>query len=234
MNFVTSTYRKPEDHSIIVLNLSSPVEPGNTVLLSYLISGTVTSLDNGILQAFSNYPVLNDLSLRLSLTVFLEGPFNGAEMTTSLNPSNLPLNQPYSGAPWNYSGNESVAVIPSPDIVDWVLIELRDATQASLATSGTVIARQAAFLLKDGTVVGLDGSTNLLIFDVSPQYGLYVAVWHRNHIGILSASEVIAANGIYSYNFGTGANQSFGNTQKEIGINIWGMVAGNGLADALH
>jgi hypothetical protein len=231
MNFVNSTYRKAEDHSIIVLNLSSPVEPGNTVLLSYLISGTITSLDNGILQAFSNYPVFNDLSLKLNLTVFLEGPFNNTEMSTLLNPSKLPLNQPYSGAPWNYTGNESVAVIPSPDIVDWILIELRDATEASLATSGKVIARQAAFLLKNGAVVDLDGNTNLLIFDASLQYGLYVVVWHRNHIGILSAFQVIASNGIYSYNFGSGTNQSFGNTQKEIGANIWGMVAGNGLAD---
>ena len=157
MNFVTSTYRKTDDHTIIVLNLATPVEPGNAILLSYLISGTITSLDNGILQPFSSYPVSNNLSLLLNLTVFLEGPFNGVEMTTSLNPSNLPLYQPYSSAPWNYGGNESVAVIPSPDIVDWVLIELRDATDASLATSGTVIAQQAAFLLKDGTVVGLDG-----------------------------------------------------------------------------
>lgn len=231
MNPLISTYRKTDDHTIIVLNHSAPIQPDDVILLTYLMSGTVTSLDNGVLQAFNDYPVINTLALQLDLTFYLEGPFNGAEMTTSLNPSNLPLNQPYSGAPWNYTGNESVAAIPSPDIVDWVLIEIRDATNASLATSATVIARQAAFLLKNGKVSGLDGSINPLLFEVTPQYGLFVFVWHRNHIGILSASEVVAINNIYTYNFGSGANLAFGSTQNEIGVNLWGMIAGNGLAD---
>ena len=230
-NPVTATYRKTEDNTIIVLNLATPVAPGNEIMLSYLMSGTVTSLDNGVLKAFSDYLVTNTLLLRLSLTVFLEGPFNGLDMNTNLNPSNIPLYQPYSGSPWNYAGSENVSSIPSTNIVDWVLIELRDASDASLATSGTTIAQQAAFLLKDGSVVGLDGSNNPLIFENGPQYGLYVVVWHRNHIGILSATEVLKVNGIYTYNFNSGVDQAYGNTQKEIGAGIWGMLAGNGLAD---
>ena len=74
-------------------------------------------------------------------------------------------------------------------------------------------------------------SNNSLLFEVTPQFGLYVAVWHRNHVGILSASEVVAINNIYSYDFESGVNQAFGNTQKNIGFGLWGMVAGNGLAD---
>lgn len=171
--------------------------------------------------------------LSLSLNVFLEGPFNGAEMTTSLNPSFLPVNQPYSGAPWNYPGNESVTVIPSTDIVDWVLVELRDANEASLATSETVIARQAAFLKKNGSIVGLDGSNNPLIFNLSFQHGLFVVVHHRNHISVLSASEVAEVGNIFTYNFTSGGDQAFGNTQKYLGSGIWGMIAGNGLPDNL-
>ena len=35
----------------------------------------------------------------------------------------------------------------------WVLIELRDTTDASLATPETIIARQTAFLLNDGILI---------------------------------------------------------------------------------
>ena len=231
LNPVTSTYRKTGDNTIIVLNLASPVAAGNEIFLSYLMSGTITSLDHGVLEAFSDYPVTNTIMLRLSLNVFLEGPFNGVDMTTILNPAYIPHSQPYSGSPWNYNGTENVSSIPTPDIVDWVLIELRDATNAFLATSETTIAQQAAFLLKDGSVVGLDGSINPLLFENGPQHKLYVAVRHRNHIGVLSANEVIKVNGIYTYNFISGASQAYGNTQKEVGNGIWAMVAGNGVAD---
>ncbi len=68
----------------------------------------------------------------LDLTVFLEGPFNTSsfEMNTTLNQGALiPLNQPYNTAPWNYNGTENVTIIP-PDIVDWVLLELRETSGA--------------------------------------------------------------------------------------------------------
>ena len=47
-----------------------------------------------------------------------------------------------------------VASIPNYDIVDWMLVELRDANNAPSATPATIIAQQAAFVLKDGSVVG--------------------------------------------------------------------------------
>ena len=63
----------------------------------------------------------------LELKVFLEGPFNGISMDTELNVHNLlPLTQPYNVAPWNYAGTEQVGSIPNPEIVDWVLVELRE------------------------------------------------------------------------------------------------------------
>ncbi len=73
----------------------------------------------------------------------------------------LPGNQPYDALPWNYTGTESVVTIPNPDIVDWILVELRDAPDAVSAIPSTMIAQQAAFLAKDGSIVGLDGLSNL-------------------------------------------------------------------------
>ena len=47
-------------------------------------------------------------------------------MRTTLNSGGIiPLSQPYIGAPYNYTGTESVATIPNANIVDWVLIEHR-------------------------------------------------------------------------------------------------------------
>ncbi|MBM3435479.1 MAG: hypothetical protein FJY07_04575 [Bacteroidetes bacterium] len=72
----------------------------------------------------------------------------------------MPVNQPYNTAPWNYAGAE-INTFASPNIVDWVLVELRDSTSAANATTGTRIARQAALLKSDGSIVGTDGSSFL-------------------------------------------------------------------------
>ncbi|MCD4735575.1 MAG: hypothetical protein K8R53_05995, partial [Bacteroidales bacterium] len=79
------------------------------------------------------------------LKVILEGPFNGTDMNTDIN-SFIPLFQPYNNPPWNYISCENVPAIPTGDIVDWILIELRDASDANSATGVTMIAQQAAFL----------------------------------------------------------------------------------------
>ena len=98
----------------------------------------------------------------LSVTAFLEGPFNGTEMNTTLNSNGyLPLSQPFNTTPWNYDGTESVATIPNGNIVDWVYVEIRSALWPDSATSETTFGRQAAFLLNSGKIVSTDGVSNL-------------------------------------------------------------------------
>ncbi|MCD4737603.1 MAG: hypothetical protein K8R53_16300, partial [Bacteroidales bacterium] len=69
---------------------------------------------------------------------FLEGPYNGSNMNTGLN-AYLPLNQPFSGPPWNYGGLESVSSIPGSGIVDWVLYELRTTDGAAATATGSTL-----------------------------------------------------------------------------------------------
>lgn len=174
-------------------------------------------------RLYFRYPV------QLDLRVFLEGGYNGTEMNTQLNSSNyLPLNQPFNSFPWNYEGTESVALIPNPDIVDWVLIEIRDTLSPSLAISSTAVARAAAFLLKNGSVVGMDGFSNL-IFKETIQDSIFIAVRHRNHLGIISTSGPIESGGIYSFDFSTEENQAYGGSaaQKELAPGIYGMIGGD-------
>jgi subtilisin family serine protease/PKD repeat protein len=177
--------------------------------------------------------IVTGSDIRLELTAMLEGPFDGTEMRTDLNPI-LPLAQPFGMSPWNYPGTESVPVIPGADIVDWVLVELRDANSPAAATSATSLARQAAFILKDGTIVGLDGLSNLT-FPVSISQDLYVVVWQRNHLGIMSNNALTPAGGIYTYNFTSGMNQVYGgiNGHKELAAGVWGMFSGDGDGDGI-
>jgi hypothetical protein len=198
----------------------------------YFITRTgITSLSAfavGDLQS----PMAIPLHITLDVTALLEGPYNGATMTPSLNAAGyIPLAQPYNVAPWNYPGSESVGAMPNANVVDWVLLELRDATSAANATGATTIARQAAFVLNDGSVVGLDGSSDLL-FTNSVTNQLFVVVWHRNHLGVMSANPLMDVGGIYSYNFTTAAGQAYGaDAHKLLAGGKYGMYGGDGNAN---
>ena len=151
-------------------------------------------------------------------------------MNTDLIPV-LPLGQPYNIEPWNYSGTESVTDIPGTDIVDWILIELRNATTASLADGTTDFDWQAAFIRNDGKIVDLDGNP-ILHFDSSVTDSLYVVVHQRNHLSIMTAFGLEENGGVYSYDFSVAAEKAYGSAaQKALGTGLWGMFGGNGNRD---
>ncbi len=174
-----------------------------------------------------NSPMALILDIVVDLSVFFEGPFNGTDMNTDIN-GILPLSQPYDDTPWNYAGTENVVAIPNTDIVDWIFVELRDAASAAQATSSTVIARQAGFLLSNGKVVGIDGISKMQ-FDATFSQNLFVAVFHRNHLEIISANALTKSAGVYTYDFTTDSYQAFGNNfpQKELSSGLFGMYAGD-------
>ncbi len=168
----------------------------------------------------------------LDLKVILEGAFNGVDMSTDLNDQGLlPLNQPYLSGPWFYTGTESAVEIPNSEIVDWLLVELRDATDAISAISATTVARQAAFLLNNGNIVGIDGEA-LLQFDVPIEHQLYAVVWHRNHLSVMSANPLTRnPEGLYIYDFSFSSSQAHENGQLDLGGGIYGMYGGDLVPD---
>jgi hypothetical protein len=177
------------------------------------------------------------ISLEADLMVYLEGPYNGTDMDTHLNGNpelveGLPLSQPYNTAPWHYNGTESVPSIPNPDVVDWLLIDFRDAVDAANATDATTFKRQVAFLLRDGSVVDLDGSSNLQLNNSITQQ-LFVVIRHRNHIDIISANPLTDAGGVYSYNYTMSIDKVYGGAAgyKDIASGVYGMAGGDGNAD---
>jgi hypothetical protein len=173
-----------------------------------------------------------EFGILLNLKVLLQGPCNGTNMSTRLNPEKIPLSQPFNTSPWNYSGTETVGSIPE-NAVDWVLIELRDTTEAALATAETTIGRQAAFLLNDGQVISVDDFRDArpCVFTTTINNNLFVIIRHRNHLAIMSASPLTKSGGIYTYDFTTSAGQAYGNNQIELDSGIFGMFAADLNAD---
>ena len=171
--------------------------------------------------------------IQLDLSVFLEGPFNGNGMNLDLkNLDFIPLDQPFDTTPWEYFGTESVISVPS-NVVDWVLVELRDALDAASATEATLVTRKAAFVLNNGSIVGLDGNS-FLQFNNSIANQLFVVIRHRNHLSLMSAFPLTESEGIYSYDFTTASGQAYGTEpQKDLGNGIFGMLAGDANADGI-
>ncbi|GAB4320171.1 MAG: hypothetical protein Kow00127_12480 [Bacteroidales bacterium] len=187
----------------------------------------------------------SDGTLDMHLTVMLEGPYDavtGMMNTSLLSGGYIPLNQPYNpalpyyGNPapvWLYSGSESVGSVPA-NVVDWVVVQLRDADDAASASSATVLDTRAGFLLANGHIVETDGVTPLQLtgsFTRQP----YIVVFHRNHLGVMTSAPVIESGGFFTWDFTTDAGQAYGgsNGHKEIDTGVWGMVAADGNANGL-
>ncbi|NOX47208.1 MAG: hypothetical protein GXO89_09555 [Chlorobi bacterium] len=166
---------------------------------------------------------------QLDLKVFLEGPFFNNQMTPYLNNLGyLPGSQPYNVSPWNYQGTESAGAIPS-SVVDWVLVDLLQASGEPDNLNFGLVSRKAGFLLSNGKITDLDGSSDLLLAtnDVS---GFHIRVHHRNHLPVTSDIAIAEAQGKYTYDFTTGAGQAIGGTfsQKLMSSGVWGMIAADG------
>ncbi len=176
-------------------------------------------------------------SFNLDVTVFLEGPFSVGDlmMSTDINANgDLPLAQPYNVAPWNYAGTESVAVMPA-NVVDWVLVDLRDADDPANADQTTSLTGwpKAFFLNNMGQIVALDGSSLPDIGNPAINDDLYIVVRHRSHIDVMSATGAVLTGNAYTYDFRTALTQAYGAGLgfKSIGGGVFGMVSGDVDAD---
>jgi hypothetical protein len=112
-------------------------------------------------------------------------PGSGTVMRTDIT-AQLPLSDPY--------GLGVAASSVPANAVDWVKIELRSGLLPSLAT--TVEGATAAFLLEDGTVKAPDGNDPK--FTSLPDGNYYVAIQHRNHLGVITSSEIALTAGTQS------------------------------------
>ncbi len=176
-----------------------------------------------------------DKETNLDLKVFLEGPFYGSTMNNDLNTQGIiPLSQPYNVSPWNYNGGESVGSIPNNNIIDWVLVEIRDASNPALANVNTITEYAAAFVLNNGSILGLDGSSSLTLHEQVSK-NMFVIIHHRNHLSVLSAGSPGVSGSNYQYDFSSDFGQAYGglSAQKELSTGIYGLIEGDGNADGM-
>jgi len=189
--------------------IDSPVNtsiPDSVTNAIYYMSDHMPVLCKVLIES-STVPLVRELAIK----TYLEGAFNGNDMSTGI--SNLiPHSQSYNTAPWYYYGTEKAINIPD-NAVDWVLVELHDIPNAESAGTSTIFMRRAAFLLNDGSVVDVDGSS-VLSFNHSITQSLFVTVRHRNHLDVLSAYPAIETEGIYIYDFTTSVSQAYMSGEK--------------------
>jgi hypothetical protein len=169
----------------------------------------------------------------LLVNILLEGPYNGTAMAVALNNDDLlPLNQPFNINPWFYTGSESVTNFPAT-VVDWLLVELRDADAPQNADETTTLAGWPKALLLDdeGNILDLDGNPEQFVN--TAQDNLYIVVRHRNHLDVMSSEPLVLSGNTYIYDFTDAITKAYGSAMgyKQIASGVFGMVAGDSDAD---
>ncbi len=229
------TYLWSPSAGLIAVDVAQPLAAPATTT-TYMVTLTdahgCSSTDNVTLT-------VHPQPLRAKVRVMLHGPYNVAQgvMAASLNAAGhlatWATGHPYGGPPWQYTGTEQVDAsffASHQTVVDWVLVELRSGLTAS-----SQVARRAGFLLQDGSIVDVDGSSPLS-FELIPDGSYYIVVRHRNHLAVISASSVamtsVAPTSGYQFDFSSGASQAYGlNPQRLLAPGVYGMLSGDATSD---
>lgn len=154
---------------------------------------------DSIFHRITDHLVVPQMSIAVRSKVLLQCAYNPA--TDSLSrvlgtAALLPLTEPYTAMGYVHAGggggeSSTAAVLHSGGpqaITDWVVLELRNKSAPA-----TVMASRSALLRADGQIVGMDGA-GAVAFSLPPdQY--YVAVRHRNHLGIMTGAPVQLTSG---------------------------------------
>ncbi len=185
---------------------------------------------NTVGTSYGSVETFNTLNPTLAISAFLEGAYNGSQLSTGLN-SSIPSTQPYNFN--GHSASETAGTIPA-NAVDWVLAEIREASSAATALNSTRVGSAAGFLMSDGSIKATDGTSNLTI-NITGNTGseFYLVLYHRNHLPIISASVVQEIGGVYSIDFTSNAAKTFGGTNALVSLTggKFGMPAGDSNSD---
>ncbi|MGH1387834.1 hypothetical protein [Kordia sp.] len=148
---------------------------------------------------------LQNCSIRINPKIYLQGaalnPNTGEEMLMrdDLRVAGiLPTTSPYSD---NATCNATVFNTTGTDaIVDWIWVELRDATDNTM-----IIDSKSALLQRDGDIVATDGISSIEFNQTPDNY--HIAIKHRNHMGIMTVNTVSLSAVTTSVDFTDANNQ---------------------------
>ncbi len=162
-------------------------------------------------------------SVGTKVKLFLEGNFNAAQQimkTNLVDDGLLPMQQPFSTAPFSYSGVEAITTLPV-DVVDWVLLQVRDSADMT-----HVLETKALLIRKDGLVIDTAGE-EFLAFDNLPEGAYYIAVFHRSHLPIISQIAHPFSENPMLYDFTSTESAAMGSVQLKARENVFMMSAGD-------
>jgi hypothetical protein len=154
------------------------------------VFSTVMQFEQRQFASFTPAPPL----VRVQPKVFLQGCYVSTQLTMhdSLRRAALvPQTEPYSalGYPFTAGGasgtitTDAMAHASNGSVVDWVVVELRDAANPAL-----IVASKRGVLLRNGDVMDVNRLSPLWIPVAPGNY--HVAVRHRDHLGAMTASPV--------------------------------------------
>lgn len=189
-------------------------------------SGSFNNLSLGTLAV-----VPQPINRTLAVKVFLQGPFNGTTMSDAVRAAGLlPLSDPYPAIGYSHVGgggavttSQVLAVTGTNAIVDWIVVEIRNSTVPTQRMYTT-----SALLQRDGDIVATDGVSPLTIPLTAGNY--HVAVRHRNHLGVMTASPISIATGT-ALNLATAPTWGSGAMYNSNGTNV--MWAGDASFDGV-
>lgn len=180
-------------------NCGNSVNKTQTITLDQTISGVV-------------------LDIKVLLSGALIDNDGSALMRDDLRANNrLPQLEPYTAIPYfQHFGeggletcDQAVLDITGNDaIVDWIMVELRNPYMPD-----SILASRSALLQRDGDVVDVDG-TSLLSFQLVPSGDYYIAVRHRNHLGIMSSNPYPLSLDVTTVDFTDSATDVFGDNSR--------------------
>ena len=151
-------------------------------------------------------PTITTLGVALQARVMLQGALNvpgsftfttimrdalrQADQAPSATTNFLPDTEQYTNLGFTHVGDGGGETVVNPatvfadngndSIVDWVFVELRDASDNT-----AVIATRAGLVQRDGDVVDVDGVSSL-VFSSTAAADYFVSINHRNHLGVMT------------------------------------------------
>lgn len=184
-----STVNEPRSHGFVTFRIQ-PVQP--VVLGSSLVNTANIFFDFNppVITPPNILPVMVP-GVLVRPKVLLGGVAGASTGTMSdalRNGGLLPAMDPYPELGYTHVNGPAGSLSPgvlglagNNAIVDHVVVELR-----SSANAATRLATRHALLQRDGDVVGLDGTSPVMF--AAPNGNYFVAVRHRNHLGVMTAT----------------------------------------------
>jgi len=195
-----------------------------------IIAGQFTSF-NGIgrnrIARLNTDPPVTDI--QVAARCILEGPYKASTglMNDGLRSLGLlPANEPYTALGYAHVGGGAestspavLAITGNDAVVDWVVLELRDAVDPSI-----IVASRCALLQRDGDIVDVDGTSPVSFSMSAGNY--HIAVRHRNHLGAMTLNSVSVTTTSVLVDLSSTSTATFGSNARNA-------ISGTFPADAL-